>query len=212
MNRHAKGFAARAFLASLFLCASLCCASLTHAEESTRQYDIDIGQLPLSEALQVFSQQTGLQHGYLPTDESEELLLVGPIKGRLTAAEALSKLLPHGFTFEWINPRTISVVSPPVNTPPGGVNQAVAEKDQQHSELSKEQLLSMENGGNKSGSARGPYAFDWSITVEGERIFDSVFESLDPDIPATVFDREDIDALGASTVTDLFRYVTQQPN
>ena len=28
----------------------------------------------------------------------------------------------------------------------------------------------------------------------------------------TVFDREDIDASGASTVTDLFRYVTQQPN
>ena len=98
------------------------------------------------------------------------------------------------------------------NAPPGGVKEAVAGKDQQRSELTKEQQLSMANGGGKSGSARGPYAFDWSVTVEGRRIFDSVFDSLDLDIPAKVFDREDIDASGASTVTDLFRYVTQQPN
>jgi iron complex outermembrane recepter protein len=212
MNRHVHESAARALLAGVLACVTLCWATLACAEEETRQYDIDIGQLPLSQALEAFSQQTGLQYGYLPTDEEEERLMVGPIQGRFTASQVLSKLLPVGFRFEWVNPRTISIVSPPVNAPPGGVNEAVAGKDQQRSELSKNQRVAMENGGGKSGSARGPYAFDWRVTVEGQRIFGSVFDSLDLDIPTTVFDREDIDALGVSTVTDLFQYVTQQPN
>jgi iron complex outermembrane receptor protein len=212
MNRHANEPAARALLASVLVCASLCWATLVAAQEETRQYDIDIAQLPLSQALEAFSQQTGLQYGYLPTDEEEERLMVGPIQGRFTASQVLTKLLPVGFKFEWVNPRTISIVSPPVNEPPGGVSRAVAEKDQQHSELEKEQKLAMENGGGKSGSARGPHDYDVWMTVEGQRIFESVFDGLDLDIPVTAFDREDIEASGASTVTDLFRYVTQQPN
>jgi iron complex outermembrane receptor protein len=212
MNRHANASAARAFLASAFACVSLCWAALTLAQENSRQYDIDIGELPLAQALQAFSRQTDLQYGYLPTDDEEERLVVGPVKGRFTASEVLAKLLPIGFTFEWINARTISIVSPPVNAPPGGVKEeAVAERNQQRSDLSEEQQLSMANGGGKSGSSRGPYAFDWKVTVEGRRI-DSVFDSLDLDIPATVFDREEIDASGASTVADLFRSVAQQPN
>ena len=213
MNRHANASAARAFLAGAFVCISSVLdgsdAGSSKARGSTTSTSASCRWL---QALQAFSRQTELQYGYLPTDEEEERLVVGPIKGRFTASEVLTKLLPSGFTFEWINARTVSIVSPPVNVPPGGVKEAVAGKDQQRSELTKEQRLSMENGGGKSGSARGPYAFDWRVTVEGQRIFDSVFDSLDLDIPATVFDREDIDASGASTVTDLFRYVTQQPN
>lgn len=212
MNRHSKESAARALLARVFLCVSLCCATQADAEESDRQYNIDIAQLPLAEALQKFSDQTQLQYGYLPTDGAEEQVIVGPVKGYLTVKEALHKLLPDGFTFEWVNPRTISILSPPANASPGVMNAAVAGKDQQHSEVSETQQLSMANGGGKSGSARGPYAFDWRVTVEGKRIFDSVFDSLDLDVPIEVFDRDDIDASGASTVTDLFRYVSQQPN
>lgn len=212
MSRHAHQSAATAFLAGAFACISLCWTALTLAQESSRQYDIDIGELPLTEALQAFSRQTGLQHGYLPTDEEEERMTVGPIQGRLTANEVLTKLLPSGFTFVWTNVRTVSIVSPPANVPPGGVKEAVAGKDQQRSELTEEQQLSMANGGGESGSARGPYAFDWRMTVEGQRIFDSVFDSLDLDIPVTVFDRGEIDALGVSTIVDLFRYVPQQPN
>jgi iron complex outermembrane receptor protein len=212
MNRDAHRSAATAFFASAFVCISLCWTALTLAQEGSRQYDINIGELPLAEALQAFSQQTGLQHGYLPTNEEEERMMVGPIEGRLTASEVLTKLLPSGFTFVWINVRTVSIVSPTPNVPPGGVKEAVAGKDEQRSGLTEQQRLSMENGGGKSGSARGPYAFDWRVTVEGSRIFDSVFDSLDLDIPVKILDREDIDASGASTVTDLFRYVTQQPN
>jgi iron complex outermembrane receptor protein len=211
MNCHAKESAARAFLISVLALVSLSYGALAAAEEP-RQYNIDIDKMPLAEALQKFSDQTQLQYGYLPTDDAEEQVMVGPVKGYLTVAETLDKLLPDGFTFEWVNPRTISILSPPVNSPPGGVNAVVADKDQQHSEMEKGQQLSMANGGEKSGSARGPYAFDWRVTVEGQRIFDSVLDSLDLDVPMQIFSREDIDALGASTMTDILRYVTQQPN
>jgi iron complex outermembrane receptor protein len=212
MNRHAKESAARAFLVSVLACVAVCYGALAGTDEPAHQYNIDIDKLPLSEALQKFSDQTQLQYGYLPTDEAEEQVMVGPVKGFLTVKETLDKLLPDGFTFEWVNPRTISILSPPENLPPGGVNAVVADKAQQHSEMEKGQQLSMANGGEKSGSARGPYAFDWRVTVEGQRIFDSVFDGLDLDVPTQVFDRADIDAMGASTVSDLFRYVAQQPN
>lgn len=189
------------------VCASLCWVVLALAEEGGKQYAIDIQPLPLSQALQQFSEQTGLQYGYLPTDDEEERIVVGPIKGHLTADEALAKLLPAGFTFEWINPRTISIVSPPANAPPGGVRETAVAKDRQRSERSKEEQLSMANGGGKEGSARGPYAFDWKVLVEASKIFDD----LDLDVPMTVLERRDIEALGASTVTDLLKYVTQQP-
>ena len=164
MNCHSHRSAARAFVAGALVCISLCWTTLTLAQENSRQHDIDIGELPLSEALQAFSRQTGLQYGYLPTDEEEERKIVGPIKGRLTASEVLSKLLPEGFTFEWINVRTISIVSPPVNAPPpGDVKQAVAEKDRQRSDLTEEQKRSMAYGGGKSGST--PYAFEGRMLV-----------------------------------------------
>ncbi len=206
MNRDVNESAARTLLATIFICVSLFSATLARAEEQ-RQYNIDIGQLPLSQALEKFSQQTGLQYGYLPTSDEEEQLMVGPVQGRLTASEVLAKLLPNGFTFEWTNPRTISILSPPVNPPPGGVNEAVAGKDQQRSELSKGQQLSMENGGGKGGSARGPYDFNWNMIVEASKVVDG----LDLDIPTTVIEREDIEASGVSTLAELMGYVTQQP-
>src|SRR4029453_12058679 len=45
------------------------------------------------------------------------------------------------------------------------------------------------------------------VLVEASRI---AFDTLDLDIPVTVMDRRQIKGLGASTVTDLLRYVTQQ--
>ena len=118
MNRHAKESAARAFLVSVLACVAVCYGALAGTDEPARQYNIDIDKQPLSEALQKFSDQTQLQYGYLPTDEAEEQVMVGPVKGYLTAKETLDKLLPDGFTFEWVNPRTISILSPPVNSPP----------------------------------------------------------------------------------------------
>jgi iron complex outermembrane recepter protein len=206
MNRHANGSAARRLLLSVFVWSALCYATLARAEEDTRQYSVDIAQLPLTEALRVFAQQTGLQCGYSPTDDAEERLMVGPVEGRLTVSDILARLLPEGFTFAWVNSRTVAVLPPQADAPPGGVKEAVAAKDQQHSELSKEQQLSMASGGGKNGSARGPYEFNW-VLVEASKIFDD----LDLDIPTKVIDREDIDAYGMSTLPELMSYVTQQP-
>ena len=210
MNRHANGSARRTLFVSALIVASLWWATVALAQASERQYDFDIAPLPLSQALLQFTKQTKLQLFYSPDDVEEDQLIAGEVKGLHTADEALAALLPTGFAFVWTNARTIAVLSPPANTPPGGINEAVSAKDQQRSELLKEQQLSMANGGRNSGSARGPYAFDVQMIVEGRRIPDSVFRSLDPDIPATVFDRRDIDALGVSSVTELLRYVPQQ--
>lgn len=204
MKRHEAAIRAIAAVALAWLLLSL--APLARAQASPKQVDIDIGEMPLTLALQEFSKQTGLQHLYLPTDKTEEEIVVGPVRGHFTASEILTKLLPAGFTFSWSNDRTVAVLSPPENVPPGGVNPERAAKDEQHSELSKEQQLSMASGGGKSGSARGPYAFDWKVLVEASRIFDD----LDLDVSKTVLDRGDIESLGASTVTDLLKYVTQQ--
>lgn len=209
MNRHATGSLARLLSAGAVIGVALCCAALAQAQ-TAQQRDIDIKPLPLSEALEAFSKQTDLQYLYLPTDEAEEQLPVGPVKGHLTVDEALAKLLPAAFTFQWVNDRTILIVSPPTIVPPGDVKEVAAAKDQQHSEVSKEQQLSMANGGGKSGSARWP--LELSMIVQGKKISDSVFDGLDVDIPAKIFDRDDIEASGVSTVSDLFRRVSQQPN
>ena len=210
MSCQANGSARCAFFASTLIVASLCWATVAFAQANERQYEFDIDPLPLSQALLQFTKQTKLQLFYSPADVEEDKLIAGEVKGLHTAEEALATLLPTGFTFVWTNARTVTILSPPANVPPGGVKEAGEANDQQHSELSKEQQLSMANGGGKSGSGRGPYAFDWKVTVEGKKIPDSVFGSLDPDVPVTVLDRRDIDALGVSSITDLFRYLPQQ--
>jgi iron complex outermembrane recepter protein len=204
MNRHPNG-PARSLRFAGALCTALCWAAIALAQSSKRQHDFDIPELPLAQALLLFAQQTRLQVGFSPNDAAEEKLPAGQVKGSYSADQALAALLPVGFTFEWTNSRTITILSPPENSLPGGVKEAVAAKDQQHSELSEGQLLSMANGGGKSGSARGPR--DPDVLVEASRI---AFGSLDLDIPITVMDRNRIKALGASTVTDLFKYLPQQ--
>jgi iron complex outermembrane recepter protein len=209
MNRHENGFAHRAFMASALIIATLW-FTVALAQASEPEYDFDIASQPLSQALLQFAKQTQLQLGYSPNDAGEDKLIAGAVTGRLTANEALAALLPGGFTFVWTNPRTITILSPPANEPPHGLKEAEPAKDRQHSEMMKEQQLSMANGGGESGSARGPYAFDWKMMVEGRTIPESVFGTLDPAVPVAVLDRRDIEALGVSSVTDLMRYVPQQ--
>lgn len=205
MKRQEAAIRGIAAVALAWLLLSL--SPLARAQTNPKQVDIDIGEMPLTLALQEFSKQTGLQHLYLPTDKTEEEIVVGPVRGHFTASEILTRLLPVGFTFSWSNDRTVAVLSPLENVPPGGVKPERTATDQQHSELSKEQQLSMVNGGGKSGSSRGPYDFNWATLVEASRI---ALGTLDLDTPITIMDRQQIKALGASTVTDLFRYLTQQ--
>jgi iron complex outermembrane recepter protein len=207
MNVHANGPGLRALFPGALIWISLGWATLALAQSSEVEHEFDIPAQPLSQALQELSKQATLQYGYIPNDPAEDKIVVHAVKGRYTVQEALAILLPEGFTFAWVNARTISVLSPPANVPPGGVNESVAAKDQPRSELSKEQQLSMANGGGRSGSARGPYDFEGEMLVEGARI---LADGLDFDVPVTVFDRSDIEALGVSTLADVFRYLPQQ--
>ena len=133
-------------------------------------YDFDIAALAAVASAAGFLQANAdcSTSTFRPTTKKKRLV-VRAVKGHYTADEALASPLPAGFTFSWVNERTVAVLSPPENVPPGGVNTAVAAKDQQRSELSKEQQLSMANGGGRSGSARGPYEFEGKMLVEASR-------------------------------------------
>src|SRR5262245_57992295 len=128
MSRHAIAAGLQALLLSALTCISLCWAPLVSAQSSEAEHEFDIPALPLSQALQEFSKQATLQYGYIPNDPAEEKIVVHALKGRYTVQEALAILLPEGFTFAWVNSRTISVLPPPANEPPGGVKESVAAK------------------------------------------------------------------------------------
>lgn len=113
----------RALLAVVLFGLSLSIAPSGRAQPQRREFDCDLPQLELTLALkelfkQAERQHAELQYGYVPSRDEEERILVGPLKGRYTVEEAFAALLPPGFTLFWINDRTVSVISPPVITPP----------------------------------------------------------------------------------------------
>jgi hypothetical protein len=76
----------------------------------TREYNFDIRRSNVPHALKQFSEQTGLQIGYLPESPVEQAKLVGPVRGRLSVQSALTQLLEHsGLVYEFVNDRTIAV-------------------------------------------------------------------------------------------------------
>lgn len=112
------------------------------------------------------------------------------MKGRYTVEEAFAALLPPGFTLFWINDRTVSVISPPVITPPR-----------------------LYLGDSTSDDESETSAFEKARKkLEGILVVASRILSLDPlETPGIVLSREDIDALGISTVAQAVKYLAQQP-
>lgn len=88
--------------------ASLSVTNLAYSAD--RQYNIEIARQPIAEALNKFSQQTGLQVSYFRESLPRELF-VGPISGQYTADAAIAELLlPNGLSFTQPNDRTIVVL------------------------------------------------------------------------------------------------------
>lgn len=84
-------------------------ASQPGPRERTHHFDID--RMPIVDAMRRFSEQAGVQWGYLPESAEEEATLIGPLEGELTIDEAGWLLLdPIGKALEWTNDRTIGVV------------------------------------------------------------------------------------------------------
>lgn len=186
----------RAALVTLLALALAHVAAAQEAALNARKYELYIGRQPLTQALQALSKQTGVQHGYLPTDEAEESVLVGPIDGRHTMEEALRKLLPPGFRYEWINGRTISVITPTIDDAPAPEQRHGHEDDPDRfvqDEISKARRIEK--------------------VLDRVLVIDSRLGEFDLEAPfaTVVLDRPAIESLGVSTVTDAVSYVSQLP-
>jgi iron complex outermembrane recepter protein len=108
-NRTASGFSAKLWRVGVG-CLLLAVATAAWAGQGARQYKFDIGAAPFSKALREFSQQSGLQVLYMPRNEAEASIIVGPISGQYTADQAMLALVrPLGATFSWVNDRTVAI-------------------------------------------------------------------------------------------------------
>lgn len=206
IRERAKGAVTRTILAALVACMSLAVGAVTHAQTNAREYAFDIPQMAITPALREFSRRTGLQVGYFPDTPEEEKQLVGPLKGRYTVDAALTELLtPVGLSFEWVNTRTVTIVGPWTTPPAGaGVGEEIVAGDKARANTDEWDRI-IRAGGGRSGSARGPWMEE--VTVTGSRLE----APYGLEAPVVVHDSEDIERSGASSVADLLKRVTQIP-
>jgi iron complex outermembrane receptor protein len=79
----------------------------------TGPYSVSIPAEPLGDSLNELAQQTGLQ--ILFSSELVARIRAPAVKGSLTADDALRRILGNsGLRFEFVNPRTIAILGPPV--------------------------------------------------------------------------------------------------
>jgi iron complex outermembrane receptor protein len=183
--------------------ASLHLGTNAFAQAGNREYTFDIPQMAITPALREFSRRTGLQVGYFPDTPEEEEQLVGPLKGRYTIEAALTELLkPAGLSHRWTNTRTLLIFYPVTSPSAGAVGEQVVAGDKPRAKDEIERFIRA--GGGLSGSARGPGMEE--VTVTGSRL-----EPYGLEAPVVVFDDEEIQRSGASSVADLLKRVTQVP-
>ncbi len=84
-------------------------SSAAFAQGENNEYYFSIDRLPIADALNVLSQQSGLQVSYFMQDHKRDVV-VGPLAGQFTAKEAIARLLSQtGLSFEQPNGRTLVV-------------------------------------------------------------------------------------------------------
>lgn len=198
-----QGYRARTVLAGPLVCLAVVLASVADAQDSrkesgsAKQYSISIEQQPLTQALEHLYEQTGVFYGYSPNDPEEERMLVGPVKGKLTIEVALNRLLQStGLTFEWTNPKTISIV----RAPPPPPKQAAPQTKVPRTAQAPVQRLTPREQMDRDGIIE---------TIISERRKISFLGESDGSI--VLLDREAIERSGVTTVSDLLKYVPQQP-
>lgn len=85
-------------------------SSATFAQNADPEYYFSIDRLPVADALNVLSQQSGLQVSYFMHAHGRDVV-VGPLDGQFTAKEALARLLQQtGLSFEQPNGGTLVVL------------------------------------------------------------------------------------------------------
>jgi iron complex outermembrane receptor protein len=181
-------------------------------------YVFDIPELPIIDALKEFTTQTGLLVSFWPDAQTDQTMLVGPLRGKYTAEAALNRLLAKsGLAYQRTNDRSLVVMAPSLLSAPrhGGTP---AEKDHTKQADGKPNIRDQSSPASETtmtaggpGSASHERAM-WreeldEIIVTGSRIE----RSGEGPAPVQVFTQETFQRLGAATVQDVLRYTPQQP-
>jgi len=194
---------ARTLLVGACACLVLALASAAGAQDppkdpgSRKEYPLNIDQQPLTRALEQLYDQTGVFYGYSPNTTEEEQMLVGPLKGKYTIEDALTQLLRStGLTYAWTNSKTISIVRAP---PAPKARPAPQARTSRSAQTAVWRTMSQEQPGKD----------DLLYTVITERQkMKLLSESA---APIVLLDREAIERSGVTTLSDLLKYVPQQP-
>lgn len=184
---HRRLLPTRLMLGALLL---LLAASVTAENESRlQQFEFDIPRTTRVMALHELSRQADLLVAYLSSDDAEEAGLVGPVKGRLTVDEVLNVILRSSeLTSRWVEDTMVSVEPRP------------------RSEVSTELPV--------PALARTlPHSTDFDpLRLEPEEVLVLGWPVRDLTLsvsPVVVMERDDLDAIGAPTLPDALRYLSQ---
>jgi iron complex outermembrane receptor protein len=194
---------ARTLLAGAFVCLALALASVAGAQDprnepaTRKEYSLNIDKQQLTEALEQLYDQTGVFYGYSPETKEEEEKVVGPLKGKFTIEQALTELLQStGLTYAWTNSKTISIVRapPPPRKPPA----APAVKTPRNAQVSARRAMTQQELQDD---------LLYTVITERRRVR-FLGESV---APIVLLDREAIERSGVTSISDLLKYVPQQP-
>jgi iron complex outermembrane recepter protein len=171
-------------------------APFGRTQGNSKVYEFNVPRMRVADFFGAVSAQTDIQFGYAPTDAAEEATLIGPLRGRYTMEAAITEVLsPTGFTFAWVNERTISVISPPVIAMPSLPRGTMSVVEESTSASQEE---------DAHAQARRRLE---GILVEASRLW-----SLDsPQVPSFVISRREIEGLGVSTLPEALRYLSSVP-
>ena len=180
-------------------------------------YVLDVPQRPVIEALKEFTTQTGLQVSFWPDAQTDQAMLIGPLRGKFTLKQALTRLLAQSnLTFQRTNDRSIVVMAPSMLAESRGGSGAASEDEDRQAE--GKPGLSLQNSPpppappvalGRPGSASDDGGDDRlaEVIVTGSRLE----RYGEGPAPVQVFTRETIQQLGAASVPDVLRYMPQQP-
>ncbi|MBM0108668.1 TonB-dependent receptor [Steroidobacter sp. S1-65] len=185
---------------------------------SLHYYTLDIPRLTIIEALKEFTTQTGLQISFWPDAQTDQNMLVGPLRGRFTAEVALTRLLASsGLAFRRTNDRSLVVMAPSLLGLPRNGSSA---PDQERSRLAEGQprLRAVTRPPEPEIRAQGAAGSSRTERMFSRESIDEVIvtgtrmeRSGEGPAPVQVFTRREIEELGAASIPDVLRYTPQQP-
>lgn len=177
----------RLFLGTvLFL---LACSVVAENQSRLERFEFDIPRTTRVMALHEVSRQADLLVAYLSANDAEEESLVGPVKGRLTVDEVLNVILRSSeLTSRWVEDTMVSVEPRPqsdvsTDSPPEAIVRTLPHStDFDPLRPHPEEVLVL-----------GWPLRDLTLSVP----------------PVVVMERDDLDAIGAPTLADALRYLSQ---